>query len=79
MMNMQNQGLPAMLDARLTAPKVLKMHKVATYTQSKLQDQSIPLHLVPVPLPAEVCSGSPISFSLQSVCVIAYAKCCCPE
>ncbi len=48
-----------MLDARLTAPKVLKMHKVATYTQSKLQDQGIPLRLLPVPLPPQVCSLSP--------------------
>ena len=50
----QGHGLPAMLDARLTAPKVLRMHKVATYTLSKLQDQGISLCLLPVPLPPQV-------------------------
>lgn len=46
-------GLPAMLDARLTAPKVLRMTKVASYTQSKLQEQGIALSLLSVPLPPQ--------------------------
>ena len=48
-----------MLDARLTAPKVLRMVKVASYTQSKLQEQGIALSLLSVPLPPQVCSPHP--------------------
>ncbi|KAK9866931.1 hypothetical protein WJX84_000534 [Apatococcus fuscideae] len=63
----EGHGLPAMLDARLTAPKVLRMHKVATYTLSKLQDQGISLCLLPVPLPpqAAIPADKPV---LEIVC-----------
>ena len=44
----QGSPLPSLLQSQLTAPRVLPVHKVATYAQAKLAEQQIHLQLAPV-------------------------------
>lgn len=42
---MQGSGLPSLLQSKLTAPRILPVHKVAVYCQSKLAEQSYHMQL----------------------------------
>lgn len=46
--HVQGSGLPSLLQSQLTAPRVLPVHKVAAYAQSKLAEQQIHLQQAPV-------------------------------
>lgn len=42
---MQGSGLPSLLQSKLTAPRILVLHKVATYCQAKLAEQNYHMQL----------------------------------
>ncbi|KAK9814325.1 hypothetical protein WJX72_004061 [[Myrmecia] bisecta] len=44
----QGSELPSLLQSRLNAPRILRIHKVASYAASKLAEQNIHLAIVPV-------------------------------
>ena len=45
---MQDSNLPALLQSRLNAPRIMEVSKVADYCKQKLADHDV--HLTPVPL-----------------------------
>ncbi|KAL3133704.1 hypothetical protein ABBQ32_008201 [Trebouxia sp. C0010 RCD-2024] len=45
LMPAQGSGLPSLLQSKLTAPRILPVHKVAAYCQSKLAEQSYHMQL----------------------------------
>ncbi|KAL3143253.1 hypothetical protein ABBQ38_002103 [Trebouxia sp. C0009 RCD-2024] len=45
LMPAQGSGLPSLLQSKLTAPRILPVHKVAVYCQSKLAEQSYHMQL----------------------------------
>ena len=42
---MQGSSLPSLLQSKLTAPRILMLHKVATYCQTKLAEQNYHMQL----------------------------------
>ena len=42
---MQGSGLPSLLQSKLTAPRILLIHKVANYCQSKLAEHDLQMQL----------------------------------
>ena len=42
---MQGSGLPSLLQSKLTAPRILLIHKVANYCQSKLAEHNLQVQL----------------------------------
>lgn len=48
MSGVQGSGLPSLLQSQLTAPRILPVHKVYTYAQSKLAEHQIHFQLAPI-------------------------------
>ena len=55
----QESGLPGMPHPRLNAPRILRLQKVATYAQGRMQEQGHRFTLAPVywDMPAAAAAG----------------------
>lgn len=70
----ENSNLPALSQSKLNAPKILQVHKVASYCLSKLQEQNIVLesrpvyYTQPVNAPTLPVTNDPSKLVLELVC-----------
>lgn len=58
-MGAQDSGLPSMQHPRLNAPRILRLQKVATYTQGRLHEQGYRFSLAPVFWDAAAAAAHP--------------------